>query len=246
MLRKMLWRRKLILLSGWLYTMKYSIICFLSIWIASFASNTYATSNYLELDIPIIDGGVNVKIEELSKFSTINKSYQLSIISIDSILLFYDKYFQSMGWQDQLEKLMPQTKKLAPNWSAKRVAYNKEGNPQATFANRWISDSNLAIGTLELTLTDYNDKRFAGIIKIILSPNIDMTPIIKINKLISENPEYLFILNDQLDENIFKLEKVNIPSMTENISDPIIAEYFKLVRLYKDSFSKYRMKYIEQ
>lgn len=224
--------------------MKKATIIFLFLALSFGSSNLlYGNNNYWGINIPIIDGAMNIQSEKSDKMLTIYKSYDINIDSIENIAKFYNDFFYSIGWEDPI--MGDQNKNNEFEWSSHRMTFTADDKPEATYSNMWKAKNIPAKGLLQLTLTDYNEKGFKGTVKVILSPNIDTSPLIKINQIIGKDPKNLFKLYKAIGENPFKIENIEVPSSLKK-EEQIVKQYFELIQNILESYDDFREKYVTQ
>lgn len=210
------------------------------------ASSVFGGTDYWAIDIPVLQSGSNVRIEKLDRFSTIIKSYDICVESIETVAKFYDEFFKSLDWENSFRAASTAHDKQTESlWSARRLTFNDEGKPEAIYASSWKAKELPAKGSLQLTLTNYSEKGFEGHIKVVISPDIDMSPLIKINRLIGNNPKNLFRLYKSVKGNPFKIETITIPSSPKSEKDGLVKEYYKLVNQIMNSYSDFHNKYVK-
>ena len=197
----------------------------------------------LDTEIPIMERGKNVRIEKSERFSTVTVSYDICVVSIANVAAFYNDFFLSLGWNDPLNE---QKTIIQFRWAARRMTFSNDDKPEAIYANTWKANEIPAKGTLQLSLTDYNGQCFEGNVKVVLSPDIDISPLMEINRLIGDNPKFFFELSKAVKGNPFKIDTIEIPHSFQGLNDQMFREYYKLAKQIIDRYSDFRKKYIKK
>jgi hypothetical protein len=208
----------------------------------------YGENNCWDIAVPTIEGGENIHTKRSYKFFTITKTYDITVESVDSVSKFYEDFFLSIGWENPIVESMIRKTDSQSYWSGRRMTFTNDGKPEAIYVNTWKAKGSPTKGVLELTLTNYSEekKSFKGKIKVIISPEIDMSPLTKINQLIGENPKNLFHLYKVIKGNPLKIDTIEIPSSYQSSNDQLIKQYYNLVQEILNNYSDFRDKYCGQ
>ena len=187
------------------------------------------TGEYWSIKIPTMNGATDVSTKREKRFYTMSLSYDLALRDTDGVYAFYDKFFGSLGWEDETKTYSKNSNEFQGKWSSYRSSFNNEGNPESVYASMWKSKAMPAAGTVRLTLTGYNDGVFTGNVVVTIAPQVDTSPLFNLNKLMMGDPKNVFILHKAIGGNPFEIDKVNSRPTGKYKNNAVVKEYYKIV-----------------
>ena len=192
-------------------------------------------------DLPVFENAQNLVAENNDRFLSMMKSYDIKIDSPDKIRNFYSAFFESFGWENPMKAFKQEKMAIQNGWSAYRMAFNNEGKPEAIYAVTWKGKDKPGTGTLQVKLTDYTNGIFTAFIEVKVTPDIDMSPLFKLNELIGNDPKNLFLLYQATDGNPFEIDSIG-PVCEGDLSgsDSLVKDYCTIVNGILENFLKYK------
>jgi len=197
-------------------------------------STVHATEiHYWNIEIPIFPDSKNVSSEKDPRSYTILTSYDLEIDNTQDIYHFYDKFFESIGWENPFKNHTRPENNFSGKWSASRTWFNLKDQPEAIFSSSWKSKSMPTLGQVKLTLTDLNDNKFTAHIEVVLSPEIDTSAFSEVFSW-TNNPANLFLLHDATGGNPFDFDSIRKTPSEKYKDIDVVKKYYQLVgEIYK-------------
>ena len=211
------------------------------------ASSVIAESNnYWAIEIPVVEGATNVSRERDSKFFVISSSsYEVVISDTQKIYDFYKNFFETIGWENPMKDFPRSMNEYQGKWSSYRSALNHEGFPESSYSSMWKAENVPAMGTVNLTLTDFKDGKFKAKVKVSLSPNVDTSPLFQLQKLMMGNPKNIFILYEATGGNPLEIDKISPRPLKKYKDNKMVKEYYELIEKIFIQYQDFGDKYIQ-
>lgn len=212
-----------------------------------FTSSAFAGgNNYWTIEIPVVTGASNVLRERDDRFYIISSSYEVVIEDTEKLYDFYNDFFEKLGWDNPM-KDFPRTKnEYKEKWNSYRSAFNHEGLPESSYASIWKSKAIPASGTVNLTLTSFIDGKFSAKVKVIITPEVDTSPLFQLQKLMIGDPKNIFILHSATGGNPFEIDKINPKPSGMYKNNEMVKEYYGLVESIFKQYREFGDKYVQQ
>jgi hypothetical protein len=191
-----------------------------------------------------MDSATDVSHEREERFYTMSVSYDLTLRNTDEVYSFYDKFFGSLGWEDESKKYSHNSNEFQGKWSSYRSSFNEQGNPESAYGSMWKSKAIPAAGTVRLTLTGLNDGVFTGKVEVIIAPQVDTSPLFNLNKLMMGDPKNVFILHKATGGNPFEIDKVNPNPIGKYKNNSVVKDYYKIVGEIVNQYREFGSKYV--
>ncbi len=217
-------------------------LIFISICSIAYANNV----NYWEIKLPTLDGATNISTERDERFYGITSSYEIKIKNTKELYSFYNEFFEKMGWQNPMKGFRRPTHEQQGGWSSYRTTFTPEGHPESSYSSLWKAESIPALGTVILTITGFKDGVFEAKVKVSIAPEVDNTPLHKLQNILTENPKNIFILYEATGGNPFEIDKVN-PHPAEKYKDnEMVKEYYKIIDTIAKQYLDFGAKYVQK
>lgn len=126
------------------------------------------------------------------------------------------------------------------------MGYNHSGQPEANYARAWKSKNPPALGNLQLLLNYYAEDGFSGTVTVTISPDVDMSPLMKLNQLLGDDPRNLFFLHNAVGANPFEIQYVTVPANYENEESQLLSDYYKIVDEINRGFFEFGEQYVNK
>ena len=225
--------------------MRFTVTCFtFCLLFLCFTNANAGGEGFWKIDIPVFDNAENLIVENNDKYLSMVKSYDIKVDSPEKVRKFYSNYFESIGWKNPMEGFKQRNIGMQNGWSAYRMTFNAEGKPEAIYAVSWKAKDKPATGTLQVKLTDYSNNIFTANVEIRVSPEIDMSPLMKLNELIGNDPKNLFRLYRATKGNPFEIDSIEIICDGDLSGyDQLVKDYCNIVNQITDSFTKFAEEY---
>lgn len=201
-------------------------------------------TNYLQREIPVFTGGFNVSVETNDKFFTKELSYELLISNTDEIYEFYNKYFESLGWENPMKEFGSTGSVFQGKWNSYRSAFTQEGFPEVAYAGAWKAPDIPAMATASMKLIKFENGFFHASIIIGIFPEIDRSPLFKLQELLVSDPKNIFILHEATGGNPFEIDKVNLSPKEKLKTNKVVSDYYDLVNEILKQYEKYGIEHL--
>ncbi len=96
-------------------------------------------NSYWSIEIPAVNGATNLLHEKDERFFVISSSYDLAISNTQDVYDFYNRFFESLGWENPLKSSPNAMNEYKGKWNSYRSAFNAEGLPESSYASMWKS-----------------------------------------------------------------------------------------------------------
>lgn len=210
-------------------------------------SLVFAEDNkYWETDIPIMAGATNISSNRNERFYVLSTSYEVELAETESLYKFYENFFEKMGWENPMKNFPKLGNNIQGSWNSFRTAFNSEDLPESSYASMWKATKLPAVGTVNLTLTNYNEGKFKAKVKVTLSPEVDTSPIFELQNLIMGDPRNIFILHKATGGNPLEFDKVLPVPEQEFKNDQIVIKYYKLLGNVIEQYREFGSKYVQR
>ena len=232
--------------------MKQKILCLTLIVVIIFGSYVLAHSGtgYWDITLPVMKGAINIIEEKDAKFAAVSKSYELKLADPADVREFYNDFFESLGWSNWLTALskMPtggnRWSSFAGGWSSYHFKVNAMSKPEAVYSHMWNAEEIPAHGTLHLTLTDYSNGFYSSIVKISITPKLEIQPIVSRIMELFKEPKFFFILSRIVNGNPMEIDQVDFNKIKrEEVQNLIFDEYLSLVAEVIEQYKEFQIKY---
>ena len=220
--------------------------------VLSFSALSYAEDlkGYWDVDIPVMKGAINLSEEKDMRFSSIEKSYYLSLTDPVEVRQFYDNFFESIGWINWLKPIneiinnQNDSSSILCGWSSYHFNVNSNGAPEAVFQLMWNAEKIPAFAILRIELNDFANGKYSSKVKISIVPKIDFEAHSSKMMELFKDPKNFFILSRAVKGNPTKVENVDLEYICDiKNTDPIIEKYYNIVtdiiKEYKAFHDKY-------
>ena len=77
-----------------------------------------------------------------------------------------------------------------------------------------------------------------------ISPEVDMTVLLRLNGLLGNDPKNLFRLYEAVRGNPFELHTIALPANYEDETDPLLAEYYTIVDEVNALFREWELEHL--
>ncbi|MEP4601881.1 MAG: hypothetical protein ABJZ98_13325, partial [Saccharospirillum sp.] len=101
------------------------------------------------------------------------------------------------------------------------------------------SDNVPASGNLKLVLSSFDGEGYSGSVTVAVMPTVDMSPLFKLNQLISADPKNIFLLYQELNENPFEIWKIEASDFPTVIDGSLLHSYLEIVREIENNYQIY-------
>jgi len=203
-------------------------------------------NDYWAIDIPTVEEAVNVSRERNEIFFTVSTSYEIEINDTEEIYGFYEDFFEKIGWENPMKNFSRSRNEHQGKWNSYRSAFNQDNLPESSYASVWKAKKIPAIGTVNLTLTGFKDGKYNAKVSVSLAPEVDTSPLFKLQKLMAGNPRNIFILYEATGGNPFEIDKVNSLPAKGYENNEMVKEYYKVVETIIKQYRDFGMKYIKR
>ena len=201
--------------------------------------------NYWDIDIPILPGAKNIKKEKDARFFQISVEYEIEVKDSSEIYAFYNTFFEKMGWENPMKKYRGHSGEFKGNWSSHQMAFTSEGSPFAAYAGMWKANDIPALGSVNLTMDEYNGDVFGAKLRIVLTPEVDRSPLMKIQQLMTGNPKNIFKLHEAIGGNPFELDKINLSMNPGFKNEKVVVDFYKSVDEVMNNYADFGKKYVK-
>ncbi|OOZ40800.1 hypothetical protein BOW53_06170 [Solemya pervernicosa gill symbiont] len=197
-------------------------------------SHSFADSDYWKLEIPIMDGGVEVERYSSKQKATIKLRYKLLLDKHTSPVVFYNNFFDSNGWEhhmkDTFNKYPSQfTEPPFEKWSSSS-ATSKDGEYGIAFSSIWQNKTIGSNATVSMWASNLEGELLDADIEVQVSPDIDASPFLKLVQMVQANPKGLLKLAKVAGGNPFKIDEINIEKVKAlETDDDFILNYIEAV-----------------
>lgn len=208
---------------------------------------TFALANeklrHWPIEIPTPDTAGNPESTFDDRFQTIAVTFDWVGNDARELYEFYNTYFSSLGWEDPTAQFsnFPKSK---TGWSSYGMTFDENNRPSARYASMWKSTSIPAISNVSLQLNSYESDTFRGQVIVHVTPEIDMTPLFRLNSLLGEDPKNWFLLHNAVQGNPLDLTTISLPPSYRDETKPLFAEYYSIVDEITEAFSDWKEKYV--
>ena len=213
----------------------------------SFSSAIASENNYWAINLPVINGATNISHEKDEKLYIKRLTYNLPVKDTQIIYDFYDKFFSDIGWENPMKKhSTSKMNNIQGKWSSYRSAYNEEGKPFTIYASMWKSENTPAVGQASLKLIGFKEGIFDAEISIAVSPEIDSSPLFKLQNIMMANPVNIFILYDAVKGNPFEIDKIKLSPSGKYKDHEVVKNYYELVNKILNQYREFGTKYVKK
>lgn len=221
-------------------------LCLLAALFAA-STSTADTPTFWSIELPVMEGARNIeRVEELS-FALKRISYNIDIETTDEIYDFYDRYFENLGWENPAKHSSFRGREKTTKWSGFSMYFDEDGMPVASYGSIWIPKDIPARGSTNVTLSGYSEGLYSASVDVSIAPEVDTTPLMKLQQLLGDEPRNFFILSKLVKGNPFEIDKIEIPDPSLYDGDePLIEEYLEIVQQIMKGFSQFAEQYITQ
>ena len=213
----------------------------------SFSSAIAGDNNYWAIKLPVINGATNISHEKDENLYIKRLTYNLSVKDTQIIYDFYDKFFSDIGWENPMKKhSMSKMNTIKGKWASYRSAYSEEGEPFTIYASMWKSENIPAVGQASLKLTGFKEGVFDAEISVAVSPEIDSSPLFKLQNIMMADPMNIFILHDAVKGNPFEIDKIKLSPSGKHKDNEVVKNYYEMVNVILDQYREFGAKHVKK
>lgn len=194
------------------------------------------------IEIAVPESARNVARDFDDTFLTNSVSFDWSGADTKELHSFYDKFFTSLGWENPFSGSANADK----NWSSYGMTFGEENNPIAKYASQWKAQSVPTVGNVVLQLNAYENGSYQGTVTIQLAPDIDFSPLFRLNNLLGQDPKNWFLLHRAINGNPLDLSTISLPANYRDETNPLVSEYYSIVDELIAASSEWKKQYISK
>ncbi|MCP4320998.1 MAG: hypothetical protein GY787_03925 [Alteromonadales bacterium] len=210
---------------------------------AAFADAT----SYWELEVPIMKGAKNIHKEKDEKHYIVTTSYDLEITNTQDTYTFYEKYFESLGWENPFKNHpgIGDEDKFRGKWNSFRSGFNKHEKPESLYSSIWKSKSIPASGNVVLKLTGFKNNKFAATVEVSITPVIDQSSFAGIFELLN-NPVNLFTLSEATGGNPYSIDSIDLEIPSKYQNNEVVKKYYAVIQGISKKYQEFGKQYVHK
>ena len=201
-------------------------------------------AGYWSLKLPVPESATHVTEETNLDFLTRSVSFDWRGDDTSVIRNFYSQYFESIGWQDPLAGSAGFPNFRAGGWSSYGMRFDENSRPLAAYSTVWKAKDYPAYGAVQVTLDGLEGDELIGSVIVQVTPEVDTSVLLKLNGLVGDDPKNLFKLHNAVHGNPFELHTIALPANYEDETDPLLAEYYRIVDQIRQVYENWRLEYV--
>lgn len=215
------------------------LLRYLSIVLICTISQALAESKTIwQIELQAPDFANNRVVENYDKYFTKVLTFKVEGIDPAEIADYYSKFFEDISWSDPLAANSNRPS-IPGGWSGYNFHMGTNGEPEAIYVKSWQSDNVPATGNLRLVLSSFDGEGYSGNVTVAIMPTVDMSPLFKLNQLISADPKNIFLLYQKLNDNPFEIWKIDPNSFQAAKDDTLLQSYLEIVREVEKRYRAY-------
>ena len=218
---------------------------FFTILMLMFSLNISAKeAKYSEIKIPLVAGAQNIEETRNETFHIISVTYSVQLSDIKSVYDFYAEFFQNQGWESFSKGFSKRNVGDLGEWQSYRTTFTDKGKPESYYSSMWKAKKYPANGSLLLTLVGFDEGKYRAKIVVSISPEVDTSPLFKLQRIIMSDPKNIFIICDAIGGNPFQLDTVNLTPSEKYKDNEMVKEYYKVLKTIIEQYKDFGEKFI--
>lgn len=215
--------------------------------LSAISCNAYAqTQNYLEIEIPVLDGAKDIETDVDERFYIRSLKYKIKTGDLAGIRKFYASFFEEMGWK-RFDVVS------FNGWAFVSSRISLEGQPTFTGTVRWESVDIPVAANVLVTLTGYVDGIYNAEVDVVFSPKVHIVSAglsggADFSRLITDEPRNIFILADAFGADALNGPlDVHIDDVPEKLRGEIIVQkYLAELKQQREVYDEFGAQYIHR
>ncbi len=208
-----------------------------------FLVSTSSAGSYWEIEIPVVENAINIKTKKTDNLYTSIKSYDVVIDDPDVLYDFYNRFFIERNWKNPMSQFKSRPGFGSKKWNAFNARFDEDDKPVVHYGSAWINNNPPATGNVSVKLNNYKNGKFHASVEVALAPKIDISPLFRIQEIVSENPKNLFILYKAIGGNPFEIDELNIIPKEKYKNEQVVSQYFEAISQIAQQYKTYGNKY---
>ena len=201
---------------------------------------------YWSLALPVPESASNSIEDTNLDFLAKRVSFDWRGQDASEIREFYGRFFDSIGWEDPMADSPEFSNHKASGWSSYSMRFDDYNKPIAVYGTMWKAKDYPAFGSVMVILNGLDNGELAGSVVAQITPEVDMSSLMRLNGLIGNDPKNLFKLHNAINGNPFELHTIALPANYAEESDPLLAEYYEIVDEIRAAYKAWGHEYVSE
>lgn len=174
---------------------------------------------YWDIVIPTLQGAENASYKKDEERGTHTLTYEISLHDHKTPLNFYNKFFTELGWAHHMADTYskyPSQFDTPPmeKWSSISTR-EKDGHYGVSYGSLWQNEHIGSNASVEMHAIESDGELLNAKIKVSISPNVDMSGLLKLVTLVRDNPKSFLKLVSVAGGDPFEIYNVDMEKVRQ-------------------------------